>query len=115
MHELSIVQSVMDRVQAEARARGATQVHRLELRVGSMSGVVPELLHTAWEVFRQGTLCDQAELHIVEVPAIWGCPACARDLEAGAALRCPHCGGPARLRQGDELMLDRLEMEVPDV
>jgi Zn finger protein HypA/HybF involved in hydrogenase expression len=28
-------------------------------------------------------------------------------------LQCPRCGVPARLAQGDEIVLDRIEMEVP--
>jgi hypothetical protein len=28
-------------------------------------------------------------------------------------LKCDACGSPARLAEGDEIMLDRIEMEVP--
>jgi Zn finger protein HypA/HybF involved in hydrogenase expression len=28
-------------------------------------------------------------------------------------LRCSRCDVPARLMEGDEIMLDRIEMEVP--
>ena len=28
------------------------------------------------------------------------------------ALTCPKCGSPARLLEGDEIVLDRIEMEV---
>jgi len=45
----------------------------------------------------------------------WGCPACDTELAAGSALRCGDCGGPARLTAGDEIVLERIEMEVPDV
>jgi Zn finger protein HypA/HybF involved in hydrogenase expression len=30
-------------------------------------------------------------------------------------LRCPDCAVPARLAAGDEIVLDRIEMEVSDV
>jgi Zn finger protein HypA/HybF involved in hydrogenase expression len=30
-------------------------------------------------------------------------------------LRCPACGGRARLTRGDEMYLDQLELEIPDV
>jgi Zn finger protein HypA/HybF involved in hydrogenase expression len=33
----------------------------------------------------------------------------------GAALSCPECAAPARLAAGDEIVLDRIEMEVPNV
>ena len=31
----------------------------------------------------------------------------------GRLLRCDICDRPARLAEGDEIMLDRIEMEVP--
>jgi Zn finger protein HypA/HybF involved in hydrogenase expression len=30
----------------------------------------------------------------------------------GERLRCPDCGLPAALRAGDEIVLERIEMEV---
>ncbi len=39
MHEYSIVQALVERVDAEARARGATAVHRLSVSIGELSGV----------------------------------------------------------------------------
>jgi len=47
------------------------------------------------------------------VAAQWECPACGRAIGRGDLLSCPICAVPARLAQGDEIMLDRIEMEVP--
>ena len=55
MHEYSIVQALLERVAAEARARRATSVHRLTIRIGELSGVEPELLATAYATFRERT------------------------------------------------------------
>ena len=115
MHEASIVASLMERVQAEAAAHGAVAVHRLRLRLGEMSGVEAALLAAAYEIFRERSICAGAELEIVPVAARWGCPSCGTALAPGGALRCGECGGPARLEAGDEIVLDRIEMEVPDV
>ena len=112
MHEYSIVQALLQRVEAEARGRRATAVHRLSIRVGALAGVEPELLASAFSIFKQRTLCDRAELEIQSVAARWDCPQCGAALAAGAVLRCPGCGVPARLQAGDEIMLDRIEMEV---
>jgi Zn finger protein HypA/HybF involved in hydrogenase expression len=49
------------------------------------------------------------------VAARWQCPACGGEIQVGAALRCPGCGAPARLVAGEEILLERMEMEVPDV
>lgn len=113
MHEYSIVQALVDRVGAEARARGATAVHRLSIRVGELSGVDVGLLTTAYDTFRGGTICARARLDVCAVPARWECPTCGRAFAAGDVLTCPTCVSPARLAAGDEIVLDRIELEVP--
>lgn len=113
MHEYSIVQALMARVAAEAAARGAVGVHRLEVRIGELAGVERELLATAFSLFREGTVCDGAELRIRPVPARWACSRCGSGISPGSLLRCDVCASPARLVEGDEIVLDRIEMEVP--
>jgi hydrogenase nickel insertion protein HypA len=113
MHEYSIVQALVDRVDAEARARKATAVHRLSVRIGELSGVDVDLLTTAYETFRERTICERAELDLQFVPARWECPNCGDLIRRGEVLTCPSCAVPARLVQGDEILLDRIEMEVP--
>jgi len=113
VHEYSIVQALLCRVDEEARARHATAVHRLSVRIGELSGVEPRLLASAYEVFRERTVCDGAELAIESVPARWVCPACEAAIMQGSILTCADCGTPARLAEGDEILLVRIEMEVP--
>ena len=113
MHEYSIVQALIERVDTEVRARGATGVHRLTVRIGELSGVEVELLSAAYDTFRQRTICEDAELVLQIVPARWACPDCGDAIARGAVLTCPSCAMAARLVQGDEILLDRIEMEVP--
>lgn len=115
MHEYSIVQSLLERIELEATALGATAVCSVSLRIGAQSGVEPVLLSRAFEMFRDRSVCRDAQLAVTIVPARWVCPSCRRGVEAGAVLRCPRCARPAALVEGDEIILDRLEMEVPDV
>ena len=113
MHEYSIVQALMERVAAEARARRAVAVHRLSIQVGELAGVDVGLLATAYETFRERTICARAALDVQTIPARWECPGCLRAIARGERLRCPVCALPARLAAGDEFVLDRIEMEVP--
>jgi len=112
MHEASIVQALFDRIEVEARAHGARAVCRVSLSIGELAGVEVDLLRTAYETFRERTVCAGAVLDVHPVAATWCCPLCGRELEPGAILRCPTCGVPARLAGGDEIVLERLEMEV---
>ena len=113
MHEYSIVEALLVRVDAEARARGATAVHRLTVRIGELLGVEIELLASAFATFRDRTVCAHADLDVMPIAAVWTCPVCSGQIERGSILRCAACGVPARLSQGDEIVLDRIEMEVP--
>ena len=114
MHEYSLVQSLVGRVEELARERRATAVHRLVVSVGELAGVDPELFRTAYDTFRAGTVCAAASLELRTVPARWACPGCARAIPRGEALTCPSCGLPARVDPGgDELRLQTVEMEVP--
>ncbi|HTN52479.1 MAG TPA: hydrogenase maturation nickel metallochaperone HypA [Anaeromyxobacter sp.] len=114
MHEYSLVQTLVTRVEEEARRRGALAIHRLSIRVGELAGVDPELFRTAYETFRAGTLCAEVPLELRHVAATWSCPACKRPLPRGAVLRCPDCDVPAQLDEGsDALTLEAIEMEVP--
>ncbi len=111
MHEYSIVQSLVDSVAEAVRGRKAS-VHRIEVRIGELSGVDTELLATAYDVFRAGTLCERATMTIDRVAACWVCPNCGVEIRRGSALQCLACGEPARLAAGDEIILQRIELEV---
>ena len=112
MHEYSIVQALLDRVETEARARQARSDHALTVRIGTLSGVEPELLASAYDLCREGTICGRALLTIERAEARWACPACDWPIANGDVLRCPACGVAARLFGGDEIVLQRIEMEV---
>ena len=113
MHEYSIVQSLYDAVAAQAAARGAKAVHAVRVRIGEMSGVDPGLLDTAWKTFRVRTICESAAMDVEVVPAVWRCRLCGTEVPRGGVLACGACGAPATLQQGDEILLDRIVMEVP--
>jgi hydrogenase nickel incorporation protein HypA/HybF len=114
MHEYSIVSSLIDQVEAQAKKAGATSVAALKVRLGELSGVDPRLLATAFETFKERTLCAGATLEIEPVPVKWSCPRCGAAPAPDGPLRCFTCNRPVELVAGDELVLAHLELEVPD-
>lgn len=112
MHEYSLVHALLEKVSEEARAHGATNVSRVTVQVGELAGVETDLFAKAFELFRQGSLCSGAELEIQKTAAQFQCPKCGRPFQRGEVLRCAPCGTPARLVQGEEIILGRIEMEV---
>jgi len=113
MHEWSIVEALLASVDAEMRGRGATRVHRLRVRLGALSGVEPALLASAYEVFRAGTPCAGAPLDLVTGGPRWRCTRCEAGVPASGALVCPRCRDRSALVAADEIVLERIEMEVP--
>ncbi len=112
MHEYSIVQALIDQVETVAAQNGGGTVHHLYVKLGDLAGVDCDLLQTAYETFRAGTVCDGVLLTIERVPAQWTCPRCFHPFQRGAVLHCDRCGTPARLAAGDEIVLQRIEMEA---
>jgi hydrogenase nickel incorporation protein HypA/HybF len=112
VHEYSIVAAVIAQVDEQVVKHDAASVTLVRIRVGDLAGVEVVLLERAWDLFKEGTSCADARLDIRGEPARWTCRACEAPIETGAPLRCPSCGGVARLAAGDSLVLERIELEV---
>lgn len=112
MHEFSIMQAALDTAAQKTRAAGASRIHRLTVRVGRLSGVVPEALRFAFDGLKNGTPAARAALEIIEVPAVCWCPDCALTFEtADLKYDCPRCHRPSGdLRRGREMELSSLEI-----
>lgn len=113
MHEAGIVQSLLTLAEAKARAAGAERIGSIRIRVGRMTGVVPEALEQAFAILRTGTIAADAALDVEYVPGAFWCPACAGEFETPELIgACPTCGEPsADLRRGREMDLVSLEVD----
>lgn len=112
MHEYSIASSLLRMAEEQAVKHAAARVVSLELRVGELAGIEVDLLETAWSLVRERSCCDGVDLAITRTPARWECRDCGGPIARGGLLACSGCGAKARLASGDELVLDRIEMEV---
>jgi hydrogenase nickel incorporation protein HypA/HybF len=116
MHELSVCLALLDQVESVARKHGATEVERILLRVGPLSGVEPPLLKSAFPLAAAGTIAESAVLDIEAAPVRVQCDACGAETPAEPnRLLCGRCGGfQTRLVSGEEMLLASLELKVPD-
>ena len=112
MYEVGVMQDALDTALQHAARRGASRIHRLSLRLGALSGVVPESLTFAFDVVARGTIAEGATLDIETVPLVCHCVACANDFRPpGWVFECPGCGHlSTQVRQGRELELASLEV-----
>jgi hydrogenase nickel incorporation protein HypA/HybF len=114
VHELSLIASVFDVLEEKAREHGASRVTAVVIRVGVMSGAVPDLLESAFATYKTGTLAEGARLTLEVVPVKLRCPDC-----GGATVReetdfsCAACGSRrVEIVEGRELIVDRIELET---
>ncbi len=112
MHEVGIMMNTLTAAENAARASGASRIHLLRVRIGRMTGVMPEALESAFEVVRQGTMAADGRLVIETVPVRCWCARCQAEYVSEDLLsECPVChalGG--ELRSGLELELASLEV-----
>ena len=113
MHELSIMDSALNLALDQAEKAGASRVCVIRLRIGALSGVVPEALQFAFEALAPGTLAAGAALDIENIPARFWCQGCAREFQSDDFLaECPACRQPSGdLRSGREMELASMEIE----
>ena len=114
MHELSLVANLFEIIERHAQDQKAKAVTRVRVKLGRMSGVVPELFETAFDAYKKGTWADQAELEIVVVPVKSRCRSCRRIFRPDPdAFKCPHCGSDRwKLLEGTDIVLESLEIEI---
>ena len=111
MHEVSIMTEALRMAMDAAKSAGATRVLKLRLRIGSLSGVVPEALRFAFDMVVQGTMAEGATLEIETVPAACWCVNCQAEFECENFFNeCPRCHDVSgELRRGRELEIADVE------
>lgn len=64
MHEASLMNALMRRIDEIAAAEGATRVTAVRVRLGALSHMSPEHFREHWEVSSRGSIAREAELEV---------------------------------------------------
>ena len=114
MHELSIIASLFDILVEKAKEQNAKKVVRVVLQVGKLSGVVPDFLESSFEIYRKGTLAEEAVLEIASVPLKLRCQSCSTEfVKDDYIFSCPACDSTdLKILEGTELILEKIELEL---
>lgn len=112
MHEVSLMEGALATVFELAQKNAGTKVLSVQMRVGALSGVVPEALEFAFEALTPGTPAEGARLEVERVPAVCYCNACLAEAElAELEFSCPRCQGTdIKLVRGREFELTGIEV-----
>lgn len=112
MHEMALAESVLQIVEATARANNAVRVRTVRLELGALSHVEPESLRFSFEVVTRGTLAEDAALELLATPGRAWCMPCGTTVDlARLGDACPLCGSyQLQVTQGDEMRVKDIEI-----
>jgi hydrogenase nickel incorporation protein HypA/HybF len=114
MHELSVAQDILEIVRQYVPRDQEQEVRRIRLRVGTLSGIVPDSLEFCFAAIVSDTPLAKATLSIERVPTRTDCPDCGNSsVVENPVFICEACGSAAvRVISGTELQV--LEIELGD-
>ncbi len=93
MHELGLLSAMVKTIEGIAQRERLTHIEKVVLRVGELSGIVPEYLETCYPAAVYKTFMEDTKLGLEIVPGIARCQDCGREFNAAACdLTCPKCG-----------------------
>ena len=118
MHEMALMENVLDIVLSEAERTGAKRVTAVHLTFGELSDVIVDMVPGLFEYLTRGTIAEGAEVVIKRVPAYVQCRCCNEawhiDMRDDATRTCPRCGARQKyhLISGREFRIDSIEVEA---
>jgi len=93
MHELAVIEGIIETMTEVATANRLSRISRLDLVIGKLHQLIPEMLEFSFETCTQGTLAEKCKLVIEWRPAIVSCRDCTNRSEIiDNIFICPHCG-----------------------
>jgi hydrogenase nickel incorporation protein HypA/HybF len=114
MHELSIVANLFEILEKKAKEKKAKKIVSLKLQIGQLSGIIPELFRSAYDIYKKDTIASEASLNIEIVPFRVECQKCKTKMSKDDfILTCDQCGShDLKILSGTELLLEKIELET---
>ena len=120
MHEISIAEGIIEIIEGQIKSirdksltSNIGRVKSIKLKIGEMSGVVPDALEFSFQIASKGTVAEGAALNIEHVPLTALCSDCSESFHIkGYCFECSRCGGTNfKVITGRELLIEEIEVE----
>jgi hydrogenase nickel incorporation protein HypA/HybF len=113
MHEFTITKSILSIVLQKAREVNARQITKVYLRVGRLTGYVPECIQLQFDILSRNTEATGARLSFDQPPVKLHCRKCNFDFITDSIdLKCPKCHDmEIEILSGSELYVESMEAE----
>jgi hydrogenase nickel incorporation protein HypA/HybF len=96
MHELPVIQSILDIVIKHAEMNDVSKVIKIYLKVGVLSDLEDQWMQQYFDYVAKESVAEGATLEIERVPARMKCNACSfefePDMKKDEKIVCPACG-----------------------
>ncbi len=112
MHELSVVQTLIETVQQHAKQEQAGKVSRIAIEVGALTCIDQDRIQFCFDMVKSDADMHGSELQINTVTATAKCQDCHNTFELkNLGLPCPTCGSYSYdMITGNELNLTEIEL-----
>lgn len=113
MHELPVVESILEIATRHASKVKASRITELHLVIGQLSSNIDESIQFYWDILSKDTIATGAKLYIRRIPAEMLCLDCEKTYRLdGRNLACPVCGGSrVKILAGEEFYLESIGIE----
>lgn len=114
MHEMSLVQGLLNQLHSLAREHNKTKVISVNMDIGPLSGVVIDSFQFGFDILsKEDPLTRNASLVIESTPAAYRCCGCGAKIEELLKPKsCPFCAETLLSPEGgDDIILRQVQME----
>ena len=113
MHEFSIAVNIVDIAIDHALKANASIVNEVEIEIGELSGVVYDAMETAMEMAVKGTILENSNINIINIPGQGKCLSCNSEFKLDNLFDpCPECGAFCpEVLSGKELRIKSLNVD----
>ncbi|KTC80295.1 hydrogenase maturation nickel metallochaperone HypA [Legionella cherrii] len=113
MHELWVCKSILEIIKQKAAATQCTRVKKIILEIGQLAAIEKDALTFGFKVITEGTIAENAELYIIDIPGEGLCESCQNRSPLQQYYdACQVCGGhQLKVIQGEELQIKSMVVE----
>ncbi len=113
MHETGIAQDIISIVEESLKNHSACRLVAVNVSIGEMIAVVPDLLQHAYTSLTENTQLDSSTLNITVIPISAVCHSCKINFGLNEyEFLCPSCQSfDIQVKTGNEFFIKELEVE----
>ncbi|WP_027624750.1 hydrogenase maturation nickel metallochaperone HypA [Clostridium lundense] len=113
MHELSLTESIVKICSEEALKNNLKRIEEIRLKVGELSGIVPDCIQYYFNIISKDTVLKGAVIKVEKIPMEIQCKDCNNICTVNKInFCCPNCGSfNIKILKGNEFYIDSIKGE----